>query len=234
MPDYSKSKVYNIVCNITGETYYGSTVQKISQRMNGHRKKDNECLSKQITERGDYHYGLVEDYKCDNLEQLLMRERYYVDNNDCINKRSPIRTKEEKIAYYEEHKEEHAAKNKVYYHNNKDKVKAYLEKNKNKISEQRKGFYERVDKERKKVFYEANKDKIIEQKKVFYEANKDKILEQKKVFYEANKDKISEHRKQRVVCECGCELSKGSLTGHRKTKFHQEFIQSLASGGNTI
>ena len=163
MPDYSKSKVYNIVCNITGQTYYGSTVQKISQRMNGHRNKDNECLSKPIIERGDYHYGLVEDYKCDNLEQLLMRERYYIDNNDCVNKNVPGRTKKER-----------------------------------------------------------------------YEANKDKISEQKKVFYEANKDKISEYGKQKVVCECGCELSKCSLYNHRKTKFHQEFIQSLGSGGNTI
>ena len=38
----------------------------------------------------------------------------------------------------------------------------------------------------------------------------------------------------KVVCECGCEMRRSSLTGHRKSKFHQEFIQSLASGGNTI
>ena len=208
MPDYSKSKVYNIVCNITGQTYYGSTVQKISQRMNGHRNKVSKCLSKPIIERGDYHYGLVEDYKCDNLEQLLMRERYYIDNNDCVNKNVPGRTKKER---YEANKDKISEQKKVFYEANKDKIS-----------------------ERNKVYNEANKDKISERNKGYYEANKDKRSEQRKVFYEANKDKISEYGKQKVVCECGCELSKCSLYNHRKTKFHQEFIQSLASGGNTI
>ena len=170
MRDYSKSKIYHIVCNITGQTYYGSTVQRISQRMNGHRKKDHKCVSKPIIERGDYHYGLVEDYKCENSEQLRMRERYYVDNNDCVNKNSPIRTKEEKISYF----------------------------------------------------------------KAYHEANKDKIRERKKREYETNKDKISEHNNEKVICECGCEISRTNLYVHRKRKFHQEFIQSLGSGGNTI
>ena len=141
MRDYSKGKIYNIVCNLTGEIYYGSTTQPISQRMTNHRTKDNICLSKQIIERGDYHYGLVEDYKCDNLEQLLMRERYYVDNNDCVNKRSPITSKEEKTAYQkiwrEEHKEEEAAKKKVYQQEHKEEIAA-----------------------KKKVYYEENREII--------------------------------------------------------------------------
>tara|TARA_R110000764_G_scaffold42516_2_gene95806 strand:- start:79 stop:501 length:423 start_codon:yes stop_codon:yes gene_type:complete len=140
-----------------------------------------------------------------------MRERYYIDNNNCINKNSPIRTKDEK-------KTDHSEYSKVYYYNNKDKIKAYLENNKDKI----------------KAYNEANKDKINERQKVYNEANKDKISERGKAYNEANKDKISEHRKQKVVCECGCEMRRSSLTGHRKSKFHQEFIQSLASGGNTI
>ena len=101
MPNYSNGKIYHIVCNLTGEIYYGSTVQRISMRMGTHRK-NKDCCSKQIIERGDYHYGLVEDYKCENKEQLLMRERYYVDNNNCINKKSPFLSKEEKIAIMNE------------------------------------------------------------------------------------------------------------------------------------
>ena len=58
---------------------------------------------------------------------------------------------------------------------------------------------------------------------------KDKIIEHRKAYNEANKDKISEHRKQKVVCECGCELRRGGLYNHRKTKKHQEFIESLSS-----
>ena len=77
MPNYSNGKIYHIVCNLTGEIYYGSTVQRISMRMGTHRK-NKDCCSKQIIERGDYHYGLVEDYKCENKEQLLMRESFFI------------------------------------------------------------------------------------------------------------------------------------------------------------
>ena len=169
MPDYSKAKIYKIVCNITGETYYGSTVQKISQRMGEHRKKDNVCCSKPIIERGDYHYGLVEDYKCENSEQLRMRERYYVDNNDCINKISPITSKEEKIAYK-------IAYNKVYQQEHKEETAAYI-----------------------KVWREEHKEDQDTKKKLYYETNKEDISAQKKLYYETNKERISAQKKAKYL-----------------------------------
>ena len=33
---YNNSKIYKIVCNITNEVYYGSTVQGLSKRLKGH------------------------------------------------------------------------------------------------------------------------------------------------------------------------------------------------------
>ena len=196
MPNYSQAKIYHIVCNITGETYYGSTVQKISVRMGTHRRPDNVCCSKPIIERGDYHYGLVEDYKCENSEQLRMRERYYVDNNDCVNKKSPITSKDEKLA-----------QQKVYRDNSKDKLKAYRE---------------------------ANKDKIKKRMNSYCKVNKTKRNEQSKAYNENNKEKEKEKREKKVVCECGCEVNQSSITKHRKTKKHENLIQSLASGGNII
>ena len=228
MPDYSKAKIYHIYCNITGEIYYGSTCNTLAKRMGKHRDEAKEnskknCSSRSIIVRDDYAYSLIEKYECNNKQELHARERYWIENNECVNKYVPGRT------------------NKEWYEANKDKIKkqqkVYIEANKDKISEQKKVFYEaNKDKisERNKVYNEANKDKISERNKGYYEANKDKRSEQRKVFYEANKDKISEYGKQKVVCECGCELSKCSLYNHRKTKFHQEFIQSLGSGGNTI
>ena len=38
---------------------------------------------------------LVEKIKCNNMEQLREREKYYILNNDCINKKIPNRTKKE-------------------------------------------------------------------------------------------------------------------------------------------
>ena len=54
MPDYSKAKIYKIVCNISGETYYGSTTQPLWKRMGHHRHKSNNANSKQIIQRGNY------------------------------------------------------------------------------------------------------------------------------------------------------------------------------------
>jgi len=69
MPNYKNGKIYKIVCNTTGETYYGSTTQPLWKRMGHHRCKTNSANSKQIIERGNYDYVLVEEYPCDNKEQ---------------------------------------------------------------------------------------------------------------------------------------------------------------------
>jgi hypothetical protein len=100
MPDYSKSKIYKIVCNETGETYYGSTTRLLCQRMATHRhslkSKNYICASFTILERGNYICVLCEEYPCDNKEQLFMRERFWIENNECVNKRVPIKNDEEK------------------------------------------------------------------------------------------------------------------------------------------
>ena len=38
MNNYNDGKIYEIVCNITGERYIGSTIQTLSQRLAAHRK----------------------------------------------------------------------------------------------------------------------------------------------------------------------------------------------------
>ena len=40
---------------------------------------------------------LIEEYPCETKQELLWRERFWIDNNNCINKYKPIITKEEKI-----------------------------------------------------------------------------------------------------------------------------------------
>jgi len=100
MPDYSKVKIYKIVCNITGEQYFGSTTQSLAQRLSTHRgefKKKIKCKSSQIIERGDYQIVLCEECACETREQLMRIERKWIEENNCINKCMPIRTIDEKI-----------------------------------------------------------------------------------------------------------------------------------------
>ena len=104
--DYSEGKIYRIQCNITGDNYYGSTKEKyLSRRLSRHRhyvdeidkgSKIGKCTSYDIIKRGDYKIILVEKYPCETKYELEKRERYYIENNDCVNKIVPTRTTKEK------------------------------------------------------------------------------------------------------------------------------------------
>jgi len=200
MPDYQKGKIYKILCNITGLTYYGSTTQALSVRMGGHRKNLNNCSSKQIILSGDYDYSLVEDCPCENKEQLHRRERYYIENNECVNKEIPGRTQKE---YYEQNRDKFLVYKKEYYEQNRDKFSIH-----------------------QKEYYEQNKDKILAQGKEYYEQNKDKLSVYKKEYYEQNKDKILARQSTKVTCECGSVVSHGKLARHKKSKKHQAYLES--------
>ena len=83
-----------------------------------------------------------------------------------------------------------------------------------------------------KEYNEKNKDKICEQKREYREKNKDKLCEQKREYYEKNKDKrceqtreYREKNKQKVLCECGSNVSKLNLSTHQKSKKHQDFLR---------
>ena len=111
-------------CNITGETYYGSTCQPLKRRLAAH-KCCRPCSSKIIIDRGDYSplIPLETDLSyCEKRE----RENWYISNNACVNKmsakstvekRKQIRTKwnkknKEKLKKQEA---ENYQKNKKYY-----------------------------------------------------------------------------------------------------------------------
>jgi len=95
MPDYSKSKIYKIVCDETELTYYGSTIQPLYKRLSQHKNllnTEKKCKTNKMINPKIY---LVEEFPCDNKEQLLSRERYYIENNECCNKYIPTRSMKE-------------------------------------------------------------------------------------------------------------------------------------------
>jgi hypothetical protein len=140
--------IYEIVCNITNEKYYGST--KLQNRLQFHKAISNKCNSKQIIDRGNYIFRIIETLDNPTKIELLTKEKEYIKNNECINKYSPIRTIEELRAYekkkndekYLLNKEDILKKNKEYYDNNKEKIltqqKKYYEDNRVLIKEIRK------------------------------------------------------------------------------------------------
>lgn len=147
--DYSKSKIYKLTTIHDPDlVYYGSTVNPLFKRKAEHKSKYNKNVlnysSSKLFELGidDVEITLVENVNCNNKEELQQRERFYIDNNICVNKVIPGRTKKE---HYDDNKDEIKLQNKEYKEINKDKIKLqnkeYYEDNKLKILEYQKEYY---------------------------------------------------------------------------------------------
>ncbi len=145
---YQNGKIYKIIDNGYNMVYYGSTINRLCQRMALHRQEFKKNNHKYSVSQIFKTYGienckieLVENYPCNNRNELEAREGYFIKNNDCINKFIAGRTQKE---YYEDNKDKRKLKMKEYQQANKDKMKEYqkkyLEKNKDKIKEQTKKY----------------------------------------------------------------------------------------------
>ena len=141
MPDYQKGKIYKIISNETNEIYIGSTIQSLSKRLAGHRRDYKNYYggnlksfksSFNILKYGDYKIVLIEEYLCDNKEQLLKREQYYIDNTDCVNKCRAINL----LSKEEYNKEQYQIKLKKNPNINKDHYQQRLKNNPNHCKDQ--------------------------------------------------------------------------------------------------
>ena len=143
MIDYNNGKIYKIIDNTNNNIYVGSTTKTLKERLDNHIKNLN-CVSRDIIKNNDFKIELIEYYPCKNKQELLWRERYYIENNDCINKLLPIITKKEKEDYInswrrdkykkinneEYRKKENERLNKLYHEKLKDKrIIYYKDKN---------------------------------------------------------------------------------------------------------
>jgi len=117
--------VYRIHCNIKNEDYYGSTENDIETRMQQHITdvmcNRSHCISSQIIERDDWYYEIMEEVDYIIKTDLLLRERYYIENYQCINIRVPYRTKEEMREYRKLHKRQYCIDNPDYVKRQRDR-----------------------------------------------------------------------------------------------------------------
>jgi hypothetical protein len=128
---YNNSKIYRIICNITGKQYYGSTTEPtIARRLAKHKNNFKTytnggyhfVTSFKVLENGNYNIVLVENVICNSIDELHQRERFYIDNNDCVNKQVPLRTDAE---YYLDNKDKIKLQTQNYAQRNPEKVKEY-------------------------------------------------------------------------------------------------------------
>ena len=93
--------------------YYGSTIN-LTKRFTFHKSKANKCTSNQLNKDALYIevVEVVEDAK-----QLLIRERWFIENNECVNRIIPYLTIEEAELYQRNYQSKYqktrAIKNKI-------------------------------------------------------------------------------------------------------------------------
>jgi hypothetical protein len=158
MPDYSNGKIYCLRSHQTDNIYIGSTINKLSKRIGGHRDDYKKWLngkhcyitSFDLVKYDDCYIELIEEYPCENKEQLHKKEGEYIRKMDCVNRCIAGRTNIE------------------WYKDNREKRKEYRQDNKGKLVE----YF--------KQHYQKNREKKLEQVKQYQQENREKILEKKK------------------------------------------------------
>ena len=80
-----------------------------------------------IFENNDYDIILIENYPCNNKDELKAQERHYIETLKCVNKNIPGRTL---VEYYKDNRDMLLEKKKKYDLENKDKIKQYYESRK--------------------------------------------------------------------------------------------------------
>ena len=153
---YTNGRIYCIRNNINDDVYVGSSCQPLSKRMEKHRydvrnHKKNSCLLYQkMNELGieNFYIELIEEYPCENVEQLRKREGEWIRKMATLNSQIAGRTTTE---YVKDTKEQKKYYDKLYHQQNKEKrssqAKERYEQDKERIKQKSNdNYYKNIDK----------------------------------------------------------------------------------------
>lgn len=229
MSRYNNSKIYKITDNAYTKTYYGSTTEPLSKRMDRHRSDYKKFLNNEKHYVSSFslfdEFGvenckieLVEECSFSTKEELLKREGYYIKNNECLNKNVAGRTTEE---YLYDNKEAILSKAKAYKDSNKEKtqqyMKEYRENKKEQIKQQRKE-YRKNNKDKIQEYSRAHKEQNCQRQKERRQLNPEKSKEASHSYYEKVKG-------TKYKCGCGAEILERQRTKHCETLKHQKWLE---------
>lgn len=230
--DYQDGKIYKLISNSTTDVYVGSTAMKtLHLRLCSHKQTYKRYTNKQdltfmssfkLLQFDDCKIELIENYPCDNVNELTKREGHWIKNTqNCINKIVAGRTDKE----YRADNKIIVNKKKRDYRNNKpgekERVRQYVLKNHDRI------------KKRGREYNLKNKEKKANYAKIRYNIKKDEILEYHKQYHEKNKERDNKQRMERYKkygsiksqCECGASVVANNKLLHLKSKKHKTIIR---------
>lgn len=226
--NYKNGKIYKITCDENDLIYYGSTTRKLNHRLANHKinykrfleGKRSNVSSFDIVKYDSCKIELVEDYSCNDKHELALRERYYIENNECCNKQIPGRTHNEYMRMYRSNPK------------NKEKIRQQEKKCKEKNKEKNRP--KKLISNKK--YYENNKKNILEKQKIekytcdcgsnIRKCAKSEHEKSDKHKYFIKHGKPLEIIKNPTInCECGAIIKKYELNRHLKTKKHLKHIK---------
>ena len=121
--EIKKATIYEIICLTTGQRYIGSTIDYKSRKNN--HKSNKRTESKNIIKNNNYKINILEEFYCNYELSRLLKEQYYLDNLENINKNKAfiISKKKWNIEYYKINKNKIKLYTKKYEEENKQKIK---------------------------------------------------------------------------------------------------------------
>ena len=135
---------------------------------------------------------LVEELPEDcTKEQMLWRERHYIETNECLNINKPIVTdeesREEKKAYYKEHIDHITQYHHDYHQIHKEAKYVYKKQYRAKHSD--------TIGQKQKEYYRTNREELREYQRKYREEHRDARLAQRRRHWDENKEAISAKRR---------------------------------------
>ena len=120
-----QAKIHKLVDNTNDKIYIGSTCKTLEKRLSEHKSDYkrflkgifNNVTSFDILKNNDYKIELIENCNIKTKQELLARERYFIQNYDCLNKNIPGNFDDKGTQQYQ----------KDYYEANENKLKEKFE-----------------------------------------------------------------------------------------------------------
>lgn len=227
--NYSYGKIYRIICDQSKLQYIGSTTQPLSMRLAQHKIAYKRCLNGkgfnretssvfQVLKNNTAQIYLLEEFSCENKEQLLQRERYWIEKETCVNKVCPIRTQEE----HKERKKEYTKENKEYFSDlSKERYRTKVENKKSKC--ECGSIVINLQAHFQTDVHRAYMAKRTSNEPLVIEAVETDLKEASEIRTLTRAETPYDYRQ---ICECGAVLSdKSALEEHLKTQRHLNLMK---------
>ena len=207
MVNYDDACIYKIAHRYSPYVYIGSTTN-FNRRKQQH--KDNAVVEKQ--NKNYLVYQTIRELGgWDNFEMVL------VTKCPCNDKLELTAIEFEYQQLFDANMNMASASSGLDF-SDSDYMKKYYEKNNVKLSKYN------------KKYREENCEELKKKSKEYYEKNREKLCKKYRdystQYREKNREKIREKGKEIIECECGCVVTKRTLSRHHKTPKHLKLMSS--------